>query len=123
MSSSRDRMGKHRKLCDMGVALQRMGNNAQFLREVIEMVRKDLPDILNRLHAAVADKNAALLAQRPTACGERWSHSMRRSHFLLPSVSKRSPHRAICPAARTMDRVDREVARLDAVLVAELKKA
>jgi HPt (histidine-containing phosphotransfer) domain-containing protein len=123
MSSSRDRTRNGRKLCDMTVALQRMGNNAQLLREIIEMVRKDLPDILTRLRAAVADKDAALLA--------REAHSLRGTLVTFDaqaalSAAERLEEIAasgnLSGAARTMERVDREVARLDAVLAAELKK-
>jgi HPt (histidine-containing phosphotransfer) domain-containing protein len=123
MSPSRDRPEDGRKLCDMDVALQRMGNNAQVLREIIEMVRKDLPLILSRLHAAIADKNAALL--------QREAHSLRgtlvtfdaqAALFVAERLEQIAASGKLSGAARMMERVDREVARLDVVLAAELQK-
>jgi HPt (histidine-containing phosphotransfer) domain-containing protein len=115
-------MGNGRKLCDLDVALQRMGNNAQLLREIIEMVRKDLPVILNRLHTAIADKDAALL--------QREAHSLRGTLVTFDaqaalSAAERLEQIAtsgnLTGVSRTMARVDREVSRLDAVLAGELR--
>lgn len=61
-------MDPGRKLCDMQMALARMGGNATVLREVIEMVRADIPEILCRLRAAVAAGDSAAV--------EREAHSI-----------------------------------------------
>src|SRR5579872_6847548 len=47
-----------RKLCDMTVALARMGGNEALLRQVIELVRADMPGFLQRLKTGVAAGNA-----------------------------------------------------------------
>jgi HPt (histidine-containing phosphotransfer) domain-containing protein len=116
-------MSRDRKLCNMEVALSRMGNNAQLLREIIEMVRKDLPVILGRLRAAVADGDSALL--------QREAHSLRGTLVTFDAQAALSAaHRLeqiaesgnLSRAAQTMERVDREVTRLDAALAAELQK-
>jgi HPt (histidine-containing phosphotransfer) domain-containing protein len=117
-------MSRDRKLWDMNVALSRMGNNAELLREIIEMVRKDLPVILGRLRAAVADGDSALL--------QREAHSLRGTlvtfdaHAALSAalrLEQIAESGNLSRAAQTMQRVDREVTRLDAALAAELQKS
>ena len=61
-------MNQDRKLCDMQMALARMGGNAVVLREVIELVRADIPEMLARMRAAVAARNFAAV--------EREAHSL-----------------------------------------------
>ena len=117
-------MSQDHKVCDMEMALKRMGSNAKLLHEVIGMVREDLPEILERLRAAVADGDAALI--------QREAHSLRGTLVTFDAHAALSE--ALCleqlaeagdlsRAAEMMEHVDREVARLDTALVAELKKS
>jgi HPt (histidine-containing phosphotransfer) domain-containing protein len=61
-------MVRDRKRCDLQIALARMGGNANVLREIIEMVRADIPAMLGRLRAAVAAGDSAAV--------EREAHSI-----------------------------------------------
>src|SRR5258708_580577 len=111
--SLRDRiiMSKNRKLCDMDMALKRMGNNPDLLREIIGMVRKDLPDLLSRLRAAVADGNSALVQQE--------AHSLRGTVVAFDAQAALSAALRLeqiaesgdlSRATETMQAVEREVA-------------
>lgn len=42
----------------MTAALQRMGGDAKLLRQVVEMVREDTPDLISKLRAAASEENA-----------------------------------------------------------------
>lgn len=125
LSSSGDYiiMNQERKLCDMDMALRRMGNNAELLREIITMVREDLPDLLSRLRAAVADGNSVL--------AQREAHSLRGTLVTFDAqaalaaalrLEQMAESGDLSRAADTMEDVVREVARLDAALAMELKK-
>jgi len=116
-------MTRGRKVCDLNVALQRMGNDAELLREFMETVRKDLPAIIGRMQAAVEGSDAALL--------QREVHSLRGTMVAFGaqaalSVAERLEQMAMAgdlsPAAETLQEMEREVARFDAALAAELKK-
>jgi HPt (histidine-containing phosphotransfer) domain-containing protein len=47
-------MKPDRKVCDLTAALKRIGGNVAILDQLAAYCRDDLPDLLSRLHAAVA---------------------------------------------------------------------
>jgi len=117
-------MNQNHKVCDMDMALRRMGRNAELLREVIEMVRADLPEILNRLRAALAAGDSTLV--------QREAHSLKGALVTFDAQAALSATQRLeqfanagdlSQAAAMIEGVAREVALLDAALAAELIKA
>jgi HPt (histidine-containing phosphotransfer) domain-containing protein len=115
-------MDSERKLCDMRAALARMGGNAELLRQIIELIRADLPMALNHLHSAISAGNSVDL--------ERAAHSLQgivvtfdSEAVLLPaqSLEQMAQQGDLSRAAELAEEVDREVARLDKELLAELE--
>jgi len=109
-------------LCDMRAALTRMGGNVELLRQVIELIRADLPVVLSHLHLAFDSGNCRDF--------ERAAHSLQgmvvtfdSEAVLLPAQSLEQMGHAgdLTRAAEFVQEVDREVARLDKELLAELQ--
>lgn len=116
-------MSPDRKVCDMTVALKRMGNNAQLLREVIELVRADMPDVVRQLRAAVD-------GSKPVEV-ERAAHSLQgmavtfgadAALFFVVSLKEMAQAGDLSRAANTLEYVEREISRLDVELTAELAR-
>ena len=118
-----DRMVPDRKLCDMTVALARMGGNEALLRQVIELVRADMPGFLNRLKAGVATGNATEV--------ERAAHSIQGTVVTFGAeaalvaadrVERMGRAGDLSQAPQAVEDLIREIDRLDAELIAELER-
>ena len=111
------------KLCDMKMALARMGGNAELLKQAMELIRADLPDVLNQLRSGVAAGNAVVV--------ERAAHSMQGMVVTFDAeaaliaarrLEQMGQARDLSTAAGAMQDLERQIDRLDKELTAELQK-
>ncbi len=116
-------MNREYKLCDMQMALARMGGNSVVLREVIEMVRADIPEMLKRLRAAVAARNSEAV--------EREAHSLAGTAVTFDAEAvlaaaqrlQQMGHSGdLSQAAAAAAALEHEIALLDQALQAELEQ-
>jgi HPt (histidine-containing phosphotransfer) domain-containing protein len=114
---------RDRKLCDMQMALARMGGNALILREVIEMVRADIPEMLCRLRAAVSAGDAAAV--------EREAHGVAGTVVTFDADAAVAAARRLqsmghsgdlSQAEAATELLEQEIALLDKELLAEVER-
>jgi HPt (histidine-containing phosphotransfer) domain-containing protein len=111
------------KLYDMQMALARMGGNSAILRQVIEMVREDIPEAMRRLHAAIAARNSVDV--------ERAAHSLAGMVVTFDAEAALGAARRLQEIAQSGDlsqadaavaALEHEISLLDQVLQAELQR-
>ncbi len=107
----------------MQMALSRMGGNVALLKQVIEMVRADIPEMLKRLRAAVAARNSAAV--------EREAHSLAGTVVTFDARAALTAAQRLQQMAQAGDfsqvdsavaALEHEIARLDQALKAELEQ-
>lgn len=117
-------MSPDHKVCDMTVALKRMGSNRAVLEEVIGLVRADMPVVVRQLRAAV-------VAGKPVDV-ERAAHSLQgmavtfgaeATLFVVERLKAMGQSGDLSGATKTLEEVEREVSRLNERLDAELARS
>lgn len=116
-------MNRDRKLCDMAVALARMGGSGELLREVIEIVRADLPAAMARLRAAAVARNPAEVQVAAHALqGMAVTFNAQLALAIAGRLEKMGMAGDLSPASEALEELEREIALLDQELLAELAK-
>jgi two-component system, sensor histidine kinase and response regulator len=98
---------------DVGEALQRLGNDEELLRDIVQIYLEDVPVMIDKIHAAVSGADAKAL--------QRAAHSLKGLASTLSAhevvdVACRLEHmgatRTLSDAAKTVTEVDQRVNEL-----------
>src|SRR5260370_29354299 len=117
-------MLSNRKLCDMNFARTRVGGDPDLLRQIVEIVHADMPDVLNRLRAAVATGNLKdLLRAVHSLQGMLVTFDAEAALSSLRSLAEMGQAGDLSASGEVLRDFEDEVARFDGELSAELERS
>ena len=116
-------MLSNRKLCDMNFARTRVGGDPDLLRQIVEIVHADMPDVLNRLRAAVANGNRNdLLRAVHSLQGMLVTFDAEAALSALRSLAEMEQAGEMSASKEALHDFEEEVSRFDGELSAELER-
>jgi two-component system sensor histidine kinase/response regulator len=116
-------MISNRKLCDMNFARTRVGGDVELLREIVEIVHADMPDVLSRLHSAVATGNRIeLLRAVHSLQGMLVMFDAEAALFAMRPLAEMGRRGDLSSSEDALRDVEEQVSRFNAELSAELAR-
>src|SRR5437660_1706351 len=117
-------MISNRKPCDMNFARTRVGGDPDLLRQIVEIVHADMPEVLNRLRAAVSTGNRKeLLRAVHSLQGMLVTFDAEAALSSLRSLAEMGEAGVLSARGDALREFEDEVSRFDGELSAELGRS